>query len=106
MLIALHGAGVLNTFHNLTHHAQHTHIDACQSEQTTENQAPNTPTDEQEDKDCVLCLTLHSITPTLIDHALLPVTPPTRTLVSAHTNQAVPTLYVLSDHPARAPPQS
>jgi len=106
MLIATHGAGILSTFHHLTHHAQATHIDACQNDQSTDKQAPKTPADQQQDTDCDLCLTLHTITPTLTNPAPLPALPTTRTLVSAYANQALPTPLPRSDRSTRAPPLS
>jgi len=104
MLIASHGAGVLKTYHNLTHHIQNTHIDSCQGDQTTESQTPNTPTKQTDDKDCVLCLTLHTITPTLSEPTPLPSLQPAAPLQSVRDTHHAPNLLYLTDLAARAPP--
>jgi len=106
MLIAMHGAGLFNTYHNLTQHASDSHSHACTTESTTENQAPAAPDEDREDTDCDLCLTLHTITPTLQDPTQLPALNQTRTLTWDCLDQAIPTTLHLSDRPARAPPLS
>tara|TARA_R110002095_G_scaffold1271_2_gene6697 strand:- start:240 stop:605 length:366 start_codon:yes stop_codon:yes gene_type:complete len=109
ILLALNGAGVLRAVHNLSHHAQPTISQSCDSaadHQTPTKQAPKTPSNQPTDQDCDLCLSLHSITPTLAEPAPLPLTLETITYIPAQPISVVPSLYTLSDHPTRGPPLS
>jgi DUF2946 family protein len=112
ILFALHGAGVVRTLHNISHHAQPSTSHSCndaQSHNTPTNQAPTEqPSDsDDEDHDCDICLTLNSITPTQDAPQLttLPLAP--KGELFKITNQ---TLHYSAQRPgdkaARAPPIS
>ncbi|MBL4809263.1 MAG: DUF2946 family protein [Phycisphaerales bacterium] len=113
-VLTLHGMGALRTLHNLTHHSSSTLSHAChttENTQTPSKQAPkshpsNQPSDQPTDHDCHLCLSLHSLTPTLTEPTQLPLPLPSITQQPTRPHSAVPTLYILSDRPARAPPLS
>ncbi|MGJ8636365.1 MAG: hypothetical protein ACSHX5_05940 [Phycisphaerales bacterium] len=113
LLFALHGAGIVRSLHNLSHHAQPSIAHSCsdaQSHTTPINQAPfeqpsDLPSDSNNKHDCDICLTLSSITPTqcapqLDTFASAPKENPFR-------NTAQVLLYSSQqpgDHAARAPP--
>ena len=101
LIIALHGAGLVSNFHKLTHHTSQLNTHSCESEQIPANEVP---IDQEDDEDCHLCLTLQSFNLTINSPVLVPTHDCTTPIMRAPAFQLAPTLIVLTDRPARAPP--
>jgi len=121
LLFALHGSGVLRSFHYISDHTQASTHHSCADAQSYSppiNQAPSDqsseqqseqpteqPTDTKNEHDCDICLTINSITPIQDAPQLttLPLTP--KGELFKITNQ---TLHYSAQRPgdkaARAPP--
>jgi len=113
LLFALHGAGIVRSFHYISDHTQSSTHHGCadtQSYSTPINQAPTNepkeqPTDSKDEHDCDICLTINSITPTqdAPQLTILPTTP--KGELFKITNQTL--IYSAQrpgDKAARAPP--
>lgn len=114
LLLALHGAGVVRTIHNLSHHSQPVITQSCDhsseqsnpTKQALSDQPTDQPTDQQDDQDCDLCLTLNSITPSLSAPELLTSTHQPITQIAPRSSEAAPSIYFIADRPTRGPPLS
>lgn len=109
ILFALHGAGVVRSIHNFSHHSESFLAHSCNDahgHHTPRDQAPTEqPTDTDGEHDCDICLTLSTITPTQhapqLDNQY---GAPTDNLFRDTNQILVYSTQKPGDHAARAPP--